>query len=80
MQNFITHFRSPFSTVLDRQHAGSSGEHRIDVSAEEIAYMEKALALVAEQKFAGKFPKWIFDHQMRQIPDHYHFHVRPLLW
>ncbi|MGE4093341.1 MAG: hypothetical protein AB7G75_21155, partial [Candidatus Binatia bacterium] len=56
------------------------GEHRVEVSPEEVAYMEKALSLVAEQKFAGKFPKWIFDHQMRQIPDHYHFHVRPLLW
>jgi diadenosine tetraphosphate (Ap4A) HIT family hydrolase len=50
------------------------------VTPEEVAYMEKALNLVAEQKFAGKFPKWMFDHKMRQIPDHYHFHVRPLLW
>ncbi len=52
-------------------------EHRIEVTPEEVAYMEKALALVADH--VKKFPKWIFDHHMRQIPNHYHFHVRPLL-
>ncbi len=56
------------------------GEHRVDVRPEEVAFMENALNLVAEQKYIGKFPKWMFDHNMRQIPDHYHFHVRPLLW
>jgi diadenosine tetraphosphate (Ap4A) HIT family hydrolase len=55
-------------------------EHRVEVTPQEVDYMEKALNLVAEQKYAKKFPKWIFDHHMRQIPDHYHFHVRPLLW
>jgi len=54
-------------------------EHRVEVTPEEVAYMEKALAIVADQKYAKKFPRWIFDHHMRQIPDHYHFHVRPLL-
>ena len=56
------------------------GEHRVEVRPQEVAFMENALNLVAEQKYTGKFPKWMFDHNMRQIPDHYHFHVRPLLW
>lgn len=78
-------FQYPFRfTILDCDSCDVPiivlGEHRVDVTPGEVAYMEKALALVAEQKFAGKFPKWIFDHKMRQIPDHYHFHVRPLLW
>lgn len=56
------------------------GEHRVDVDPADVAFMEAALHLVAERKYTGKFPKWMFDHVMRQIPDHYHFHVRPLLW
>lgn len=78
-------FHHPFPfTILDCDSCDVPiavlGEHRANVTPEEIAYMEKALHLIAEQKYSGKFPKWIFDHQMRQIPDHYHFHVRPLLW
>jgi len=38
--------------------------------------MEEALALVAAH--AKSFRKWVFDHRMRQIPEHYHFHARPL--
>lgn len=56
------------------------GEHRVDVDPPDVAFMEAALHLVAERKYTEKFPKWMFDHVMRQIPDHYHFHVRPLLW
>lgn len=56
------------------------GEHRVDVDPADVAFMEAALHLVAERKYTEKFPKWMFDHVMRQIPDHYHFHVRPLLW
>lgn len=56
------------------------GEHRVDVDPADVAFMEAALHLVAERKYTGKFPKWMLDHVMRQIPDHYHFHVRPLLW
>lgn len=55
-------------------------EHRVELSPEEVSFMEEALNMVGEQKYTGKFPKWLFDHNMRQIPDHYHFHVRPLLW
>jgi hypothetical protein len=55
-------------------------EHRVELSPEEVSFMEEALNMVGEQKYTGKFPKWMFDHNMRQIPDHYHFHVRPLLW
>jgi hypothetical protein len=56
------------------------GEHRIDVSAEEVTYMEQALGMIAERKFSGRFRKWVFDHHMRQIPNHYHFHARPVWW
>ena len=53
---------------------------RVKTDVPKAGRWREALSLVAEQKFAGKFSKWIFDHQMRQIPHHYHFHVRPLLW
>ena len=56
------------------------GEHRVDVDPADVAFMEAVLHLVAERKYTEKFPKWMFDHVMRQIPNHYHFHVRPLLW
>jgi hypothetical protein len=55
-------------------------EHRVALTPDEVTFMEQALNMVAEQKYTGQFPKWTFDHNMRQIPDHYHFHVRPLLW
>ena len=78
-------FYAPFRfTILDCDSCevpiAVLGEHRVDVRPEEVAFMENALNIVAEQKYTGKFPKWMFDHNMRQIPDHYHFHVRPLLW
>ncbi len=78
-------FYSPFHfTILDCDSCevpiAVFGEHRVAVRPEEVAFMENALNLVAEQKYTGKFPKWMFDHNMRQIPGHYHFHVRPLLW
>ncbi len=78
-------FYAPFHfTILDCDSCevpiAVLGKHRVDVYPEEVAFMEEALNLVAEQKYTEKFPKWMFDHNMRQIPDHYHFHVRPLLW
>lgn len=78
-------FHAPFRfTILDCDSCevpiAVLGEHRVDVNPEEVTFMEDALNMVAEQKYTGKFPKWMFDHNMRQIPDHYHFHVRPLLW
>jgi hypothetical protein len=51
-------------------------EHRAQASAEELAYMERALALVAAH--GAKLGRWVFDHRRRQIPDHFHFHARPL--
>lgn len=52
------------------------GEHRSQPSAEEKAVMQRQLAQIADEKF----PKgWFFDDHMRQIPDHYHCHARPLL-
>ena len=78
-------FHAPFRfTILDCDSCevpiAVLGEHRVDVRPEEVAFMEEALNVVAEHKYSEKFPKWTFDHNMRQIPDHYHFHVRPLLW
>ena len=78
-------FLAPFRfTILDCDSCevpiAVLGEHRVDVNPEEVAFMEDALNMVAKQKYTGKFPKWMFDHNMRQIPDHYHFHIRPLLW
>lgn len=78
-------FHSPFRfNILDCDSCDVPmvvlGEHRVDVTPEEVAYMEKALQVVADQKFSGKYAKWVFDHHMRQIPNHYHFHARPLLW
>lgn len=76
---------SPFKfTILDCDSCDVPiavlGEHRVDVLPEAVEVMERALNIVAERKYAEEFPKRMFDHNMRQIPDHYHFHVRPLLW
>jgi hypothetical protein len=49
-------------------------EHRTTVTAAERAAIERALALVAESVDLGEV---FFDDRMRQIPDHYHMHVRP---
>jgi hypothetical protein len=49
-------------------------EHRTNVTAAEKATIERALAAVAESIELGEI---FFDDKMRQIPDHYHMHVRP---
>lgn len=50
------------------------GEHRRSPSEEEKAVLRAALAEIAD----AKYPQgWIFDDNMRQIPDHYHAHARP---
>jgi len=77
-------FHYPFRfTILDCDSCDVPivvlGEHRIAVTSEEVAYMEKTLNLVAEQKFAGKFPNWFLDNKLQQIPTHYHFTLRPWL-
>jgi hypothetical protein len=50
------------------------GDHRAAVTADERAAIERALALVADSIALGEV---VFDDAMRQIPDHYHMHVRP---
>lgn len=50
-------------------------EHRAQVEPWERAVIENALANVAERLFPRG---WFFDDRMRQIPDHYHIHARPL--
>ena len=51
------------------------GRHCAQPSGDELATMRDALAKVAAEKFAED---WFFDDNMRQIPDHYHGHARPL--
>jgi hypothetical protein len=50
------------------------GDHRRVPTDEERAVMQQSLARIADEKFPGG---WFFDDHMRQIPDHYHVHVRP---
>ena len=54
------------------------GAHRARPTDEERATMRRALSEIAD----GKYPQgWAFDDKMRQIPDHYHLHARPLpIW
>jgi hypothetical protein len=51
------------------------GEHRAVPSDEEYAVMQSHLTKIAGEKFAEG---WFFDDHMRQIPDHYHLHARPI--
>ncbi|HYD49205.1 MAG TPA: hypothetical protein VEB21_12690 [Terriglobales bacterium] len=51
------------------------GEHRAAPSLEEKEAMQRQLAGIADQKYPQG---WFFDDRMRQIPDHYHCHARPL--
>ncbi|GBD25419.1 hypothetical protein HRbin30_00738 [bacterium HR30] len=50
-------------------------EHRATVQPWERGIIESALRDVADQRFPQG---WFFDDHMRQIPDHYHIHARPL--
>lgn len=51
------------------------GEHRAQPTEAEREVMRQALSRIADEKFAHG---WFFDDHMRQIPDHYHLHARPL--
>jgi hypothetical protein len=51
------------------------GAHRKAPTAEERAVLERELRRVADEKYPGG---WFFDDHMRQIPDHYHLHARPI--
>ncbi len=50
------------------------GEHRSAPTPAEREVIQRALGLVADRKFPHG---WYFDDHMRQIPNHYHIHVRP---
>jgi len=49
-------------------------DHRARPTDTEREVLHRALALIADAKFAHG---WFFDDAMRQIPDHYHVHARP---
>jgi hypothetical protein len=51
------------------------GEHRTAPTADERAVMQARLAEIADEKYPQG---WFFDDHMRQIPDHYHLHARPV--
>ena len=51
------------------------GDHQKRASDEEIAAMQRALELIARETGMGEI---FFDDNMRQIPDHYHLHARPV--
>lgn len=51
------------------------GAHRAVPSDDERAVMQQHLAKIADEKFPDG---WFFDDHMRQIPDHYHLHARPI--
>jgi len=77
-------FFSPLAfTLLDCDSCDTPmavlGEHRASVSDEERRIMTAALGLVAESLGLEGV---VFDDRMRQIPDHYHVHVRvrPSWW
>lgn len=51
------------------------GEHRAAATDDEKALMTAALRAVTDSLGLGEVT---FDDRMRQIPDHYHVHARPL--
>ena len=51
------------------------GAHRATATVDEKAYMTAALRTVVDALGLGDVT---FDDHMRQIPDHYHVHARPL--
>jgi len=50
------------------------GCHKRTLSAEESEIVRAALTRIADEKYPQG---WVFDDNMRQIPDHYHIHARP---
>jgi hypothetical protein len=51
------------------------GEHRSSITDAERAVMRAALTGIADEMYPQG---WSFDDRMRQIPDHYHAHARPI--
>jgi hypothetical protein len=76
-------FVHPFAfTILDCDSCDVPmavlGEHRADCTDAERAFMVEALSLIGRTKYGAD--SFVIDGVMRQIPDHCHIHVRPLLW
>lgn len=51
------------------------GDHRAAPSDDERVVMQTALTRIADELYPDG---WFFDDHMRQIPDHYHLHARPV--
>ncbi len=51
--------------------------HGTNPSEADVAHMHAQLALVGDRVFGSE--QWFLDDNMRQIPDHYHAHVRKRL-
>ena len=71
--------REPFPfTVLDCDSCDVPmavlGTHKASVSEAEGRVIRRELAKVANRMYPQG---WVFDDNMRQIPDHYHIHARP---
>ncbi len=50
------------------------GEHKRALDETESEVVRRELARVADEKYPQG---WVYDDNMRQIPDHYHIHARP---
>jgi len=77
--NWYEEVHEPFRfTILDCDSCDVPmavlGDHRRVPTDEERAIMRQALAAIADEKYPQG---WVFDDNMRQIPDHYHLHARP---
>lgn len=51
------------------------GAHRARPTQAEAEILRRELTAIADRLFPQG---WFFDDHMRQIPDHYHLHARPL--
>ena len=51
------------------------GDHRAAPTDDERAAMQAELTKIADPMYPNG---WFFDDHMRQIPDHYHLHARPV--
>lgn len=51
--------------------------HGTEPPVDDVAHMHACLAKVGDQVFGAN--DWFLDDNMRQIPDHYHAHVRKKL-
>lgn len=73
-------FDEPFRfTILDCDSCDVPmaviGDHKRALTAAESDVVRANLAKIADEKYPHG---WVFDDNMRQIPDHYHVHARPI--